>query len=703
MLVPNRFFVVSVAGWSLALASLVALPAGCGSSTPAGDGSVGDADAMGADAARSDLLESDVPTEPGADASKPPDAGPSSDAPAASDGRDVAASIDGPPLDGSDGMPWACGSAPGCACKPVSPGAPRSFAVAGTFAKLVSHPSSCLMFGLNVGASSQLVVFDTAMKQEVKRVELGGAATDLDLSHDGRRVVIAVDGVKQVSVVDTSTFAVTTVPTAAVPTAVEVDDAGNLYYAVSNSDRLHRMNLVAGLSSDVALTTPYGGYSALELSADGTLLYDGTSGTTSSSVYSLNVSGPDAAKVGADDWEGVGAGFSLPPRYVYLGPSGTHVYYDGYQLDAPALTFVRGPSGMILAEDAAASIAVSTTGVLDAQLLTRLAAFPAPVAAGALTASDHELWTFDQKAGVMTCTNVADFIGGKPLGVRESAAGDLASHGFAKLVADPKRPRLYGLDTLKRVVVEIDPAAGVALREVLVGSGPTDLDIDPTGTFLYVGHTDTQGIAQIDAESLTFKRFIPTRWVDFDVATLGADRIAAIDSWEWTSPSLIDVATGSVLDFEYEVPYAGQIAATTDGKTLFVADNPGLMSPAIVRYDVSTGKLQQVSKSSPSLVGGVTTRALLATPDGTSVFYAGQCLDGTDLTKTRYAQPDRILSIAPNGALAASSSHVYRVSDGAALAAVPGPCPVQAFSSDSATLYCTDAGFLTSVDLRGLR
>ena len=73
------------------------------------------------------------------------------------------------------------------------------------------------------------------------------------------------------------------------------------------------------------------------------------------------------------------------------------------------------------------------------------------------------------------------------------------------------------------------------------------------------------------------------------------------------------------------------------------------------------------------------------------------------LGQTRYAQPDRILSIAPNGALAASSSHIYRVSDGAALAAVPGPCPVQVFSTDSATLYCTDAGFLTSVDLRGLK
>jgi hypothetical protein len=307
------------------------------------------------------------------------------------------------------------------------------------------------------------------------------------------------------------------------------------------------------------------------------------------------------------------------------------------------------------------------------------------------------------RTGVMTCANLTDLVGGKTLGVRESAPGLLANHGFAKLVADPKRPRLYGLDTLKQVVVEIDPDTGAALRQVLVGAGPTDLEIDPTGTFLYAGHSGTQGLAQIDAESLTFKRFIPTRYVDFDVAPLGVDRIAVIDAWEWTTPSLIDVGTGTVLDSQFDGPYEGQLAATTDGKSLFVADNPGVTSPVIVRYDVSSGKLQQASKSSSALAAGASVRTLLATSDGTSVFYAGQCLNGTDLTQVRYAQPDRILSIAPNGVLAASSSKVYRVSDGVPLATVRGPCPVQTFSRDSATLYCTDAGFLTSLDVHALK
>ncbi len=591
----------------------------------------------------------------------------------------------------------------GCACKPVAPGSTRSFPVPGTIVKLVAHPSACLMFGLNAAPSSEIVVFDTAMKKEVTRVALGSAAVDLDLSPNGQHLVAGFAGSKQVAVVDPSTFALTNVPTAEGAWAVAVDNAGIVYYWGRPSDLLHRMDLAAGSSSDVKLVTPYSAEPpALQLSADGGLLYAGGQGSTSSDIYSLNVSGGGALQVGAGNWLGVGSGFSLPPRYLYLGPSGKNAYYDGYQLDATQLTFVRGPSGIVLAEDAAGSVAASTAGIIDARLLTRLSSFAAPVAAAALTASDHELWTFDNSAGVMTCANLADLVGGKPLGVRESGPGLLANHGFAKLVADPKRPRLYGLDTLKQVVVEIDPATGVALRQVLVGSGPTDLDIDPTGTFLYVGHTGTQGLAQLDAESLTFKRFIPTRYVDFDVAPLGVDRIAVIDAWESTTPSLLDVATGMVLDSKYEARYEGQLAATSDGKSLFVADNPGVTSPVIVRYDVSGGMLQQVSKSS-TLNAGASTPTLLATPDGTSVFYAGQCLNGVDLTQIRYSQPDRILSIAPNGLLAASSSHVYRVSDGTPLAAVPGPCPVQVFSRDSGTLYCTDAGFLTSLDVRALK
>src|SRR4029079_14277192 len=233
--------------------------------------------------------------------------------------------------------------------------------------------------------------FDTAMKKEVTRVALGGAAVDLDLSPNGQYLVAGFNGLKQVAVVDTTTFALTSVPTAGGVWAVAFDNTGRIYYWDHQVDLLRRMDLAAGSSSDFKLVTP-SSYQppALQASADRGLLYVGGQGSTASNIYSLNVSGGGAMQVGAGTWQGVGSGFSLPPRYVYLGPSGKNVYYDGYQLDAPQLTFVRGPSGIVLAEDAAGSVAASTAGILDARLLTRLSTFAAPVAAWALTRCARE-------------------------------------------------------------------------------------------------------------------------------------------------------------------------------------------------------------------------------------------------------------------------------------------------------------------------
>src|SRR6185369_2604980 len=138
---------------------------------------------------------------------------------------------------GSGGV--VCNAGPGCTC-PVAPGSARSFPVTGNIVKLVAHPSACLMFGLNAATSSEVVVFDTAMKKELTRVALPGTAVDLDLSPNGQHLVVGFSGAKQVSVVDTSTFALTNVSTSAGVWSVAVENAGNIYYWDHQGDLLHR-------------------------------------------------------------------------------------------------------------------------------------------------------------------------------------------------------------------------------------------------------------------------------------------------------------------------------------------------------------------------------------------------------------------------------------------------------------------------------
>jgi hypothetical protein len=150
--------------------------------------------------------------------------------------------------------------------------------------------------------------------------------------------------------------------------------------------------------------------------------------------------------------------------------------------------------------------------------------------------------------------------------------------------------------------------------------------------------------------------------------------------------------------------YEPALFATADGNTLFIGES-GLTTCNITRYDVSGGKLKNVTTSDPGGAGGLVSpaRRVVGTPDGTSIFYGGFCLNGNNLLEQRYVQTDPILSVSPNGALGISSTKVYRVGDGMVLATLPSTCSVQAVSPDSGTLYCSGSSGITTFSLAGLQ
>jgi len=137
--------------------------------------------------------------------------------------------------------------------------------------------------------------------------------------------------------------------------------------------------------------------------------------------------------------------------------------------------------------------------------------------------------------------------------------------------------------------VSIDTTSSTALRTVLIGSTPTDLEIDVSGTYLYAGHLDTLAIAQIDAENHVVRPVHHHPRDNRDIAPLGNDRIVTIDSGQGT-PTLMDIATGNVLDYVHWAAAVGELAATLRRNTFFV----GVPRPGY-RYDVSAGKMRQVS------------------------------------------------------------------------------------------------------------
>lgn len=179
----------------------------------------------------------------------------------------------------------------------------------------------------------------------------------------------------------------------------------------------------------------------------------------------------------------------------------------------------------------------------------------------------------------------------------------------------------------------------------------------------------------------------------YDIATIGDAWVVAIDYDQWTTPTLIDTATGTIVDARKQGAHEGARSAARDGKTLFIGDSNSTGS-ALRRYDVSSGKLVPTATWSPANGFPAPARAVQSAADGSFVFYDGHALEGTALKTVDYVQSDTIRSVTPDNRLAISGSQVNRASDGVALGALPvtpprrPSAPTAGRSTSSAAARC---------------
>lgn len=597
----------------------------------------------------------------------------------------------------------ACGNGIDDNCNGVVDELCDSLAVSGQIVKLLAAPGGTpVVYALNTAVPSQVVVLDVATRSELTRISLPQPANDMDLSPNGQHLVVSHDVVHQISVIDTSQLTLAaTVPVASDPYRLEVNDAGVVYYVEYDQwVEVRRVNPAVGFSSDVLL----GGWPTYEadseLSPDGAFLFLGEAYLSGSSLAKWDVSAGGMTKVDQSTWDD-GYGFSYPTRYLYLSPDGKRAYYAGYQLDAANLAFTVGWLGeRVLVEDQAGTFAVGESTVFDAKTLRPVGSLPRQAGCAALVNADGELWYYGVADGRIYWAPVADLLGGATLGSRAISAEPLSSYILSRLVRDPARPRLYGLDATRNLVVAIDSDTGTPLGAVLVGSTPTDLSISLAGDALWVGHWDTLALARIDLSTFSFDRFVVVPRVPYQVEALAAGRVAIIDEDQWTTPTIVDGATGAVTASASWGAYEGALASAVNGTSLFVAES-SLSGSNMTRYDVSAGLLTQVGKTTYN--GGYgfpyPPRRVVALPDGSAVYYAGFLIDGANLAILRYVQSDPIVTVSPDGRIGISSTKVYRVSDGAVLGTLPVSGSVQALSPDGNTLYISTPAAIAKVDL----
>jgi hypothetical protein len=577
-----------------------------------------------------------------------------------------------------------------------------SIPLPGQIGKLVADPRGGVIYALNRGTPSQVIIIDTKSRTEVGRVTLAQPATDLDISPNGAYLVVSHDAAHAISVVNAAARSVsTTVFTQSDPYCVEVGSSGTAYYIeLDQWTSIRRVGLPGGADTLLGSWSVYRGDA--ELSADGAFLYVGESGISGGALIKYNVAGGGLVPVDESNYDD-GYGFPYPQRHVYLAPGGRHIYYAGYQLDAGSLGTLRGRTGeQIFAEDAAGTIAIGSSHIFDAELVRPVASLPRTASAAVLVGEANELWYYSSSTGRLYYTNPYTLFRSDGLGRREVEPGPLASYSFTELVHDPVRPRLYGLDAAKGAVVVIDAVTLQPTRVILVGSTPTDLDIDSSGTTLFVGHLDVLGFARIDLATLTFESFVTSPRNTYRIEAVSGGRVVTIDDDQWTTPTLADAVTGQVLAQRSWAVYQGALSATADGATVFVGES-SLSGSNVIRYSVATGQLVKIDESDYD--GGYgfpyPQRSTVALPDGSGVYYAGYLLDGNDLSILRYPLAGPILAVTPDGRLALSASAVYSVATGTSR----GPLPVAAagralaISPDGRKAFIGAGGSIAAVDL----
>jgi YVTN family beta-propeller protein len=169
-----------------------------------------------------------------------------------------------------------------------------------------------------------------------------------------------------------------------------------------------------------------------------------------------------------------------------------------------------------------------------------------------------------------------------------------------RLVADPKRARVYATVPASNSVAVIDTVSLAIIKTLPIGSNPVGLAISADGTRLWVANSGSNvaGIGVIDLNSLTTLPSVTLPNAPSDVEEGLDNRLYATPASSQNDGLMqVNTVTGETRTFgSFEVRYAGFLEISPDRKTLYVGDHN--VGPATAcRFDVSTAVptlLQQV-------------------------------------------------------------------------------------------------------------
>ena len=272
---------------------------------------------------------------------------------------------------------------------------------------------------------------------------------------------------------------------------------------------------------------------------------------------------------------------------------------------------------------------------------------------------------------------------------------------LGRIVADPVRPRVYGIADNGSVVF-MDRTTMSAPKTILTNRKLTDIDVAPDGSFMTVLDNVTREYwnqppatyilkYDLNTQTQTGQSFVQSPL--FQMALGRPDRAAGVGLNQWVNVYQVNTATGAQLSTA-----GGGYYGTADWQTPTLITNPqatrmyrtelGISSIELLAFDIST---DTITGAGSRTVGSYATEPVFINSTGSSLYVGDLRVNPMNLSQVTGLFPENIYAATGDDLLAFGASGIYDPAWGTYLGAMPYNSTRMTIGEGDRYIYALDA------------